>query len=292
MRLFLFYFSLLVFGQFLYSQTPFKAYENATEPVIFYPGVISTNSVQWNNAFDKYGNFYYTLQGKTRSEIVMRKWGENGYAEKSIIPLDTNAIHSDVWVNQVGNRLIFMSTYNPNGNLEGFNLWESKKKNNAWQAPKEVSKATSSAGGESYPWLSRSGNLYFSVARDNSRNSDIYVLPKGSETAKKLPSEINTDTFEGDAFIAPDESYIIFAAFGRPEGGALSELFIAFKTDKGWTKTKWMGAKINSDGYDGSPVVTADGKFLVFTSSRASLGQNITFFNHYIVRFNADDWKE
>lgn len=52
-----------------------------------------------------------------------------------------------------------------------------------------------------------------------------------------------------------------------------------------------LGKTINSKGFDGSPFVTHDGKYLLFTSSRGSTDEN-TFFNHYIVPFNPEKYNK
>ena len=274
----------------LIGQSAFDQYLGSNTPQLFADGIISINGVQWNNAIDAQGNIYLTKQLATRSELVFHEFNGSQYLPKKVIPLDTNAIHSDIWVNSNGDHMMFMSTLKSDNN-DGFNLWESKRTNGEWSKPTEIHKSTSGDGGEAYPWLTDSGNLYFSVARDNSRNSDVYVLKNGENEAQKLPAEINSDAFEGDAFVSSDESFMIFAAFDRPEGLGLSELFISFKTDGGWTTAKWMGSEINSEGYDGSPVISPDGRFLLFTSSRASVGQEAIFFNHYIVEFDPNDYR-
>ena len=88
-----------------------------------------------------------------------------------------------------------------------------------------------------------------------------------------------------------DKSFIIFASFGRDDNMGFSDLYISFNEGNNkWTKSKSLGISTNSAGYDGSPFVTQDGKYLVFTSSRNSPGEN-SFFNHYIVRFNAETYR-
>ena len=83
---------------------------------------------------------------------------------------------------------------------------------------------------------------------------------------------INTKEEEFNAFIAPDESYIIYTAVGRDPDLGGGDLWINFCQEDGtWSKAISMGEKINSSALDFCPFVTADGKFLFFTSQRGTL---------------------
>ena len=87
--------------------------------------------------------------------------------------------------------------------------------------------------------------------------------------APKLLSEnINSDGYEFNAFVAPDESYLIFSSYNRPDGFGGGDLYIAFKSDSGWTNAVNMGASVNSSRLDYSPSVSLDGQWLFFTSTR------------------------
>ena len=86
---------------------------------------------------------------------------------------------------------------------------------------------------------------------------------------EKLGPSINTELNEGDPFIAPDESYLIFCCRDRDDGYGANDLYISFrKDDLSWTKAKNMGNNINSSANDVCPSVSPDGKFLFFTSNR------------------------
>ena len=105
-----------------------------------------------------------------------------------------------------------------------------------------------------------------------------------------LPKQINSDKLEGDAYVSPDESFLIFAGFEREQNLGKSDLFITFNKNGNWSEPLWLGEQVNSEGYDGSPFVTEDGKYLIFTSSRGSTDDKI-YFNHYIVKFSPEKWK-
>ena len=87
--------------------------------------------------------------------------------------------------------------------------------------------------------------------------------------SKNLGESINTNLKEVDPSIAPDESYIIFC---RREEGRGWDLYISFKKrDGSWSIAKNMGDQINSNAAEFCPTMSADGKYLFFTSTRSNL---------------------
>lgn len=281
---------LFIMPGLLTAQNAFEKASPTKTPRLFYPDQISRNGIQWNNSFTQNGDqVFYTIQGKTRAYLVTQRFDGEKYGAIEPLPFDSAYLYSDVMVNETGDQVWFMATIpHPTTGKTDFNLWQSKLKSGQWSKPTPMGEATSGEGNEGYPCPVSSGNLYFSVARDGSRNSDIHVLKPGETASQALPAPIQTDKFEGDAYISPDESFIIFAAFDKPDGLGFSDLYISIKHGRNWAEPKNMG--INSPGYDGSPFVTHDGKYLIFTSSRNSPNNN-SFFNHYILRFDIDDYR-
>ena len=83
-----------------------------------------------------------------------------------------------------------------------------------------------------------------------------------------LPSDINTGNYEADVFVAPDESYIIFASSRRSGYGQI-DLYISEKDeDANWGKSRNLGETINTPGPEYCPFVSADGKYLFYTSNQ------------------------
>lgn len=100
-------------------------------------------------------------------------------------------------------------------------------------------------------------------------------------TISSLGDVINTPGFDGDFFIAPDESYIIISAKETPTYE--SELWISFrKTDGSWSLPRSLGPKIN-DGpaHRFGQYVSPDGKYLFYTRGKGEQDCNI-----YWVRFD------
>lgn len=100
-------------------------------------------------------------------------------------------------------------------------------------------------------------------------------------TINSLGTVINTPAFDGDFFIAPDESYIIISAKETPTYE--SELWISFKqADGAWSTPGSLGPLIN-DGlaHRFGQYVSPDGKYLFYTRGTGEQDCNI-----YWVRFD------
>jgi hypothetical protein len=126
--------------------------------------------------------------------------------------------------------------------------------------------------GEFYPSVSDNGNLYFT--RDNpdlKTKDDIYMSEFRNntyETPKKLSLSINSEGYEYNAFIAPDESYLIFGSYNRKDGFGSGDLYISFLMEKGWTLAENLGDTINSNKMDYCPFVDTKTNSIYFTSKR------------------------
>jgi len=93
---------------------------------------------------------------------------------------------------------------------------------------------------------------------------------------ESLGREVHSEFREFDPFIAPGESYVIFAST-RPGGLGGPDLYISFRNARGeWDEPKNMGPSVNSAASDYTPILSPDGRSLFFTSSRE--GQDDIFW--------------
>ena len=174
-----------------------------------------------------------------------------------------------------GLKLYFVSTRPLNQtSLEpkDFDIWvvERKSLTAEWSKPKNMGSPINTEHGEFYPSIAKNGNFYFT--RDNptlNRKDDVYVsvLKEGQYQAPiALPDTINTESYEYNAFIAPDESYLIFGGYNRSDGLGSGDLYISYQTETGWSEAKNLGNAINSNKMDYCPFVKDH--VLYFTSKR------------------------
>jgi hypothetical protein len=104
----------------------------------------------------------------------------------------------------------------------------------------------------------------------------------GADTSiRSLGSPLNSPGFNGDFYIAPDESYMIIST--KESSSFESELYISFqKTDKQWTVPLSLGPLINRGlAHRWGAYVSPDHKFLFYTKGTSEKDCTI-----YWVRFD------
>lgn len=230
-------------------------------------GVVTSNLGEYNGTFSPEGTeFYYTVTLPGRSVISFMKLNPDDTWSDPVIAMFSGE-YSDVdpILSPDGTRLYFTS-YRPvdeSGKGGRANIWYVDRVGNDWGSPTYL---PLSENGDFYSSVTNSGVIYF----NSWKNGDIFKAVKTDSgyTTEKITDIVNTNEGEGDPFIAPDESYLIFRAYAREGGFGAGDLYISFNINNQWTKPENLGAGINSDEEDTCPLVTADGKLFIFSSNR------------------------
>lgn len=93
------------------------------------------------------------------------------------------------------------------------------------------------------------------------------------QAPENLGQVVNSENYEGDVYVARDESYLVVSINGRQDSFGGADLYISFRSpDDSWTPLKNLGSEVNSDKRDFCPMVSPDGKYLFFSSKRAGEG--------------------
>ncbi len=90
---------------------------------------------------------------------------------------------------------------------------------------------------------------------------------------KSLGDSVNTEQFEYWPSLSVDEQTLFFTVLGPPNPelptGRLTEqedFYFAEKQDGNWTNRHYLGAPVNTNTNEGAQSVTADGRYIYFTS--------------------------
>lgn len=260
------------------------------EATIFAPNLVSTHMAERDAALSPSGDeFYYTISSYIHQVIVFTKKSANGWTEPQVAPF--SGVYSDLepHFSPDDNRLYFASNRPlvEGGETKDFDIWYVNRKDKGWSEPINIGKPINTEANEFYPSLTNSGTLYWCSIRNDGigiGGEDIYysALENGKyKTVKALPNSINTPRDEYNAYVARDESYIIFTSSGWGQGIGSGDLWISFKQPNGqWTKARNMGEGINSPSFEFCPFVSDCGNYLFFTSNRfnkSSINQPTTY---------------
>ncbi len=245
------------------------------KPEKFAPGIISTDGHEQNGIFTPDGReFYFTKVTENREYMtyIMNK-SNDGWGEAEVSDLYRIYNGGEVFIEPNGKKLFFRAIISRTP-LNG-DIFCCKKTEDGWGVPFNIGEKINSQGVEGYPSVSRDGTLYFySVREDTFGNADLYFSKvKDGEYAAplNLGPTVNTEYNEYNPSISPDGSYLIFNSSDRP--GILGrghDLFISFRNKDGsWSRAINMGEEINSPQSDYSAIISADGKYIFFSSSRS-----------------------
>lgn len=260
-------------------------------PVRFAPDIMSTKAIEFNTSMSRDGKAFYFASASSNwsqsfakvSHFIDGKWS----VPKRVEYEGNIDLGSDIHITYNGKQ--FFKAY-------GGDIYRSDKQGAHWGKPQKLSSAINTESYESYAITTCSGNLYFQ-RRIDKVNWDLYVahFKDGSyQQAQRMPSHINSDIMEADAYIAPDESFMIFIRMRATDGLGLSDLYISYNEKGQWSEPVNMGESVNSKGVDGSPFVSPDRKFLFFTSNRHS--KDVEKFDGeldiYVRRIDINQWRK
>lgn len=262
-------------GGCLLAQTP-----NAPDPLAPRPAdaPLATLYDELNAAFTPDGRtVYFTRKIADHfGVILMAHRRGRGWSEPEVAPFSGQFADFDPFVTPDGQRLYWISNRPVDGAPKtDFDIWMVERTSTGWSAPVHLDAPVNGPDGEFYPTVSASGNLYFSSNRAGGKGrGDIYVSrPEHGRFAAPvaLGDPVNSTGFDGDPFIAPDESYLIFTGWGRPEGDPAGDLYISTMDGGVWSTPRPLGHGVNSKAQEYAPIVSPDGRWLYFSSYRSAI---------------------
>lgn len=102
-------------------------------------------------------------------------------------------------------------------------------------------------------------------------NEDFFITENINGTwsaAINMGKPVNTKLNEGAQNISADGKWLYFTLCNSPDGFGSCDIYFSEKIGNTWTQPENAGRNINSGNWDSQPSVSADGKYLFFTSNR------------------------
>ncbi len=232
-------------------------------PQLFLPGIVSGHDRAHSAlAFSPDGLEAYWTEMRPVGGAVLYSHGKAGqWTYPEFAPIDRDPLFSPD-----GSRLYFIKTrpYREGDTKGGDSdlkeeIWYLERADSGWSAPISAGAAVNAIGLHWPCSVDRAGNLYFSEFSDNMYYSPF--LEGEYSPPQKLTEALGNAALVGSCpFIGPDGDYLLYV--GR------DSLQISFKKGDGtWTDGINLGGVINASHVNGSPRVTADGKYMFFVSA-------------------------
>lgn len=246
-------------------------------PVVFAPGFISDGFDNRDMAISPKGDeLFFTIQHRALSVIMHSKRTGDAWSKPQVANFSGRFKDLEATFSGDGNKVFFSSARpvsDTGTQAKDYDIWYVERKGAGWSTPHHLSTLINTAKDEFYPSLSRKGNLYFT--RDNGKTKeDILVAEwKNNQYAEPiaLPGEVNSEGFDFNAFVDPDEQFIIFSSYKRADDNGGGDLYISEKKEGRWHAAKNLGAIINSTSLDYCPFVSFDKKYFFFTTKKMTI---------------------
>jgi len=255
--------------------------EPKNHPELFAPNLVSKpNRHEFGCTLSKDGSeFYFGVDNNGVMEIHYSILDEGVWSPQKKLFESDSISFNDPMLSPDQKRLYFISNQ-AHGEIrikDDTDIWyvERENKGSEWSKPLPLGPAVNSDLNEYYASFTNDGTLYF-ASKDRSEDAPQYAYDifrskykNGAfQKAKKLPETINTNRYEADVFIAPDESYMIFCSI-RKNGLGQGDLYISFRDETGnWSESVNMGDSINTEKHELCPFVSPDGKYLFYTRNQ------------------------
>ncbi|MEN8121231.1 MAG: hypothetical protein ABFS35_12830 [Bacteroidota bacterium] len=246
---------------------------------LFAPGIISTGLYTRDMAITPDGKeIYYCISSLGYNLIFYSKQVNGSWTEPQPAPFIDNYeyMYYEPCISHDGEKLFFLSDMpeNENGKQGNQDIWVVDKEGENWGKPYNLGEPISTKNAEFFPSVTKEGTIYFTRQLKGERVNSIYrsKLVNGKYTEpERLPKQVNCGTNRFNAFVAPDETYIIVPAAGMKDSYGGANYYIVFRNkDDSWSEPINMGEEINKNlGRGWSPYISPDGKYFFFMSSKS-----------------------
>jgi len=255
-------------------------------PEYFAPGIVTTKyhehsapAVSPDGKWIFWSAFLAPLQSGAPQVILYSKQENRQWTSPEVAPFSGQYMEGGPVFSMDGQRIYYGSCrpLRRNGEPKDWDIWYVNKTPDGWSEPINVGSPVNSDKDEGQPTITRDGTLYF-ISQDKDYKYNLCIsrarFVNGQYKAPEVLGEpINMKgTYAWCPFVAPDESYLLFASERKDDLG-FGDIRISHRLpDDTWTEPINLGKPVCSKNQDRFPGISPDGKVLFFTSKRKSFG--------------------
>jgi len=243
------------------------------KPLLFAPGIISLEGVMVHDTpvFSPDGKEIYWGEFSTNpnhTSIKYSKMVNNIWTKPELVSFSSLDSYGDGCPFMMpGGKILYFSSFRAlekGGKSGRERIWYVKKQGDRWGKPQPACKDVNAMDLHWQTSVSANRSLFFSTDQGIMRSR--FVNGK-HQKPEKIAHIMNSKYIGGMPFIAPDESYFIFSSDKLPNGLGKRDLYIGYRNkDRTWTDPIHLGNTINTPQHDLYPILTYDGKYLLYLS--------------------------
>jgi Tol biopolymer transport system component len=246
---------------------------------VFAEGSVSTYMNERDFAISPDGTeIFFTVstpKSSFQTIVFVRKIKEGEWTKPEIVSFAGSYSDLEPAFSADGKTLFFSSNRPIEGSAaKDFDIWKVTRTTQGWSSPINLGAPINTKEDEFYPSIARNGNLYFTAQYSKGiGKEDIYLSYLKDNTYQEpvaLDSAVNSKLYEFNAYVSPDENYILFTSYGRKDDTGGGDLYISVKENGKWKPATNL-KELNSAQLDYCPSVFPDGNILFITSERHSL---------------------
>ena len=245
-------------------------------------GVISRGHDYCTTLTPDGNTLYFARQGEQRGTIHVSTRSESGWGEPEVAEFSGEFDDTDPLLTPDGSRLYFMSKRGADGRAkEGsdYDIWFVDRTGEGWGKPVHLGAPISRDGYvEGFPCQTADGTLYFFRGREPGFTAqDVYraAWKDGAYLEpQKLSAPINTEGWDGHAWVAPDQTWMVFYS-KRPGGLGGCDLYSSQYRAGHWSKPTNLGPLVNSPESEITPWVDLKNRVLYFSRIHADSRRDI-----------------
>jgi hypothetical protein len=271
-------------------------------PELFAPGIVTTGIYTRDVAMTPDGSQIYfgVLLGTVTAIIETHRGPDGVWSAPEVAPFsrDSRFFNLEPHISPDGNRFLFLSTRVENPGPEDLrnwanqDIWVMDREGDGWGEPYSLGAPVNSEESEFFPSMTLDGTLYFTRGLNGGQESYVYrsrLVDGRYQEPERLGPGVNSTANQFNAFIAPDESYLILCTGDRGDTLGGVDYYVTFRRgDDEWSGPINLGEAVNTPlGGEFSPYVSPDGRYFFFMSTRPfpteSLPDTLTWA--YLKRF-------
>ena len=254
-------------------------YQNAMAVSDFAPELWLKDNTYKGSFSDDYKTFYFFRKKSPDQEkyIPYQSSYKNGKWGKAKIPGYYHSNSSYTYQLKVpkSRQLVFLSNkryQSDTSQVSNYNFWMIDSADTA-PLPKEMGYTNLINNYNSQPCITRDGTIYFTsdapdwsatYSYEMKRNQAAYSQPELFELVNRWRGDHpNWTVYE--FCMAPTKEYMIVCIKDKGAPNPSVDLYVSYLNNSQWSTPEKLGEEINTGASENFPVITQDGKFLLFT---------------------------
>lgn len=263
-----------------------QAQAAASGPEPFVPGIVSTPAIEDAIAIAPGGELLVFSRRAGQwggpaepGTLFQSRRADGAWSEPQPLPFSGRDDDGDPAFAPDGSRLYFVSSRRTPDGREDPDLWSVAYDRGSWGEPEHLGNQVNSPAAEFSPSVAANGRLYFASLRaGGAGQGDIWVADPaagGYGAPRNLGPAVNSAAGEWNVSVAPDESYLVFEASGRPANRSVSgDLYLSHRVGGEWSKPIALDA-VNTEQSELNARLSPDGALFLFArSTPASVGRH------------------